>query len=924
MTKFSGTIVALALLAGCSSVKVVKKQGVDMPPVQFALRSLTYPSGLRVLVERDDRTKLAGVFVVVGAGSTSDPVGKEGLAHYVEHLTFRSRPDGGRNFRALLGDSGAFLLNAVTHFESTVYFELGPASELPAILRLEGARMENPVAHLSDAVLAAELDVVKNELREKDETGFPGDVMAEMLAAVFPKDHPYARPPIGTLGTIGALRASDVDAFVADHYRPKNMTMVIIGDLALETADRLVADNLPPYLLEAPTRVAIPPRMPPVPPPAPAAPASTAQLERKTARVSAPQIWIGWSLPRSFDTDQYLLAFVREAAQQRLSRVASNDKDIARVSVAILPGVQASLLVCRVVLHQNAHPEQTRDRILDELPRIWTSRNQRAEDRAEDAFSIERRFVAVAEISAAQSLVTRGMKRAIISHFSQDPTVYSRALRELSGIRREALAVFASPWLTKERARSVLFVPRAGSLAMTAAPGGDGAPTAESDIDAPPISIEPPESVDATKVAGRLRRLFIEGETSTSRLPNGLTVIVQRRAGLPIVSAGLLLPAVRHGRKESAAAEVAWIVARPEHVLNQPMAFYGAGTLKIRSPDSVAYIVEAASGNAEALLATFAEYTQSMGISRWDSIRKSVVPSWKRSEQDTRTVATRKLLASLLRGTGYSFDLTADDLEHSSEDDVRDWIQRTHSPANATLAVVGDLDPKQVEKWVAESFGPWSASSREEAPPKSAVVVVARMPAPLDEKVLVTNRSDATQTHLEFACLLPRGDDSAAAERYAVAAAILQERLWKVAREELGATYAPYVQASVRRGGIAYLEVSSLVEPGKLVPVLGAVKRTLASIAAQPASADELAAAKMKIAGLHAAAQMSNLGIVWRHLTNARMGHAIAERDPTAELAAVSAEDVRAGFQSCLSENATLSLVGDEKNVRAAVEAGWR
>jgi len=105
-----------------------------------------------------------------------------------------------------------------------------------------------------------------------------------------------------------------------------------------------------------------------------------------------------------------------------------------------------------------------------------------------------------------------------------------------------------------------------------------------------------------------------------------------------------------------------------------------------------------------------------------------------------------------------------------------------------------------------------------------------------------------------------------------------------VARDELGATYGPAVHARVRRGGVAYLEVSSLVEPGKLAPVLGAVKRTLASIGMQPASAEELAA----------------------------------------ELAAVSADDIRTGFQSCLSANPTLSLVGDEKNVRDAVQAGWR
>jgi hypothetical protein len=80
----------------------------------------------------------------------------------------------------------------------------------------------------------------------------------------------------------------------------------------------------------------------------------------------------------------------------------------------------------------------------------------------------------------------------------------------------------------------------------------------------------------------------------------------------------------------------------------------------------------------------------------------------------------------------------------------------------------------------------------------------------------------------------------------------------------------------------------------------------------------------MRIAGLDAAVQRTNLGIVWRHLADARLGHPEARRDVAAQLAAVSADDIRTGFQSCLSANPTLSLVGDEKNVRDAVQAGWR
>ena len=48
------------------------------------------PSGLRLLLEEDPNATLAGVVSVVRGGSGADPSGGEGLAHMVEHLTYRA------------------------------------------------------------------------------------------------------------------------------------------------------------------------------------------------------------------------------------------------------------------------------------------------------------------------------------------------------------------------------------------------------------------------------------------------------------------------------------------------------------------------------------------------------------------------------------------------------------------------------------------------------------------------------------------------------------------------------------------------------------------------------------------------------------------------------------------------------------------
>jgi zinc protease len=589
----------LVLLPGCATVNVVQKQGVNLRPLEFPLRMLSYPSGLRVLVERDSRTPLAGIFLVVGSGSTSDPAGKEGLAHYIEHLTFRSRPFGAQGFRSLMEGAGWIDYNAVTSLDATVYFEVGLASSVHEMLRLEGARMSAPVVKVTQAVRATELDVVRNELRLRNETGFISEVFGELQSAVFPQGNPYARSGIGTHQSLAALREADVQAFVAAHYRPENMTLLILGDVDLATADRLVWESLPHELLAAAAPVRLSPRMPAVAPPVPPSPPQAEGLPRKEAAVAAPEIWLAWSLPRSFDSESYLLSFLKSAAQRRLSKVVFDDKDMAGISMQIYPAVQASMLLCRIELHKGEHPEESRDRVLKELPGIFNARD-------DEQFGRDRRVEVVEEVSSAQDLVARGIKRATITHFSQDPTLYSRAVRDLVAMRRAQVREYSAPYVTRERARAILFVPPAGG-SLASGHGSVSGPSSETDLgpssETDPGPASPALTAGAAAAEGRrerLRALLPESpERSTFRLSNGLSVILDRRAGLPLVSAGLLLPAMPEKAEERAASEVVRTVGTPRWLLNGPPDAFGGSIWGETGRDHISYSVEGASGNTD-------------------------------------------------------------------------------------------------------------------------------------------------------------------------------------------------------------------------------------------------------------------------------------------------------------------------------------
>jgi zinc protease len=230
-------------------------------------------------------------------------------------------------------------------------------------------------AKVTPETLAVKLDIVRTELRQRNETGFVGEMFGAMQAAVFPSGHPYARPVIGTHESLTAIGPEDIEGFLKSHYRPDNMTLVILGDVNPAELGAIVERSLPEGVIAAPTPIKPGPRLSPRAPEPPAPP--PARLVRKEGAVATPELWIGWSLPRSFDTEAYLIEFLERAAREQLDAAAREDDDIAFISTSLVPGTQASMLLCRMVLNRGGHPERSMEHVLNKLHTLWAARARR-------------------------------------------------------------------------------------------------------------------------------------------------------------------------------------------------------------------------------------------------------------------------------------------------------------------------------------------------------------------------------------------------------------------------------------------------------------------------------------------------------------------------------------------------------------------
>ena len=103
--RFLRPVLAASLLVG--GVALATQAVADSPPrasmranpkpLSIEMRDYVFPSGLRIIFSEDHSQPVVSLTMMVDHGSQDDPQGREGIAHLIEHLWFRSvqpGPDG--------------------------------------------------------------------------------------------------------------------------------------------------------------------------------------------------------------------------------------------------------------------------------------------------------------------------------------------------------------------------------------------------------------------------------------------------------------------------------------------------------------------------------------------------------------------------------------------------------------------------------------------------------------------------------------------------------------------------------------------------------------------------------------------------------------------------------------------------------------
>ena len=200
----------------------------------------TLDNGLDVVVIPDHRAPVVTHMVWYRNGAADDPMGKSGIAHFLEHLMFKgtkSHPKG--EFSEFISEVGG-QENAFTGNDFTAYFQQIAKQHLRACMEFEADRMTGLT--LTDEIVAPERDVVLEERRMHCDTD-PGAQLGEAVQATLFTHHPYGIPVIGWGHEIEGLKREDALAYYQRFYTPENAILVVAGDAEPEEARALAEET---------------------------------------------------------------------------------------------------------------------------------------------------------------------------------------------------------------------------------------------------------------------------------------------------------------------------------------------------------------------------------------------------------------------------------------------------------------------------------------------------------------------------------------------------------------------------------------------------------------------------------------------------------------------------------------------------------
>ena len=222
----------ISFLISCSS-DVRKRFNIDYEKYQLE-------NGLTIILHKDDSDPLVAMATVVHVGSNREKPGRTGFAHFFEHMSFTASENTPPGAHRLLIPTWGGQRNGGTSFDYTIYYGVVPKDAMEKLAWVASDILGFVINTVDEETLEGEIQVVKNEKRQRVDNQPYGHSYGIIQKALYPKGHPYSWSVIGDLEDLQAATISDVKEFYNEFYGPSNTTVVIAGNIEIDETKEMV------------------------------------------------------------------------------------------------------------------------------------------------------------------------------------------------------------------------------------------------------------------------------------------------------------------------------------------------------------------------------------------------------------------------------------------------------------------------------------------------------------------------------------------------------------------------------------------------------------------------------------------------------------------------------------------------------------
>ncbi|MDQ7822393.1 MAG: pitrilysin family protein [Candidatus Eremiobacteraeota bacterium] len=193
-------------------------------------------NGIKVITEEMPFFKSATIGVWVNTGSKDEPLSKNGISHFIEHMMFKGTATRSATEIAELMDSVGGQLNAFTEKEQTCYYARVIDRHVPMAIELLADMLLNSCYDPEE--IERERGVVLDEVRLYEDS--PDELIFDIFNKLLWDGHPLGRSILGTKKVIERISRDDLIAHVEKHYVAENLIIAAAGNIKHKEFRKLV------------------------------------------------------------------------------------------------------------------------------------------------------------------------------------------------------------------------------------------------------------------------------------------------------------------------------------------------------------------------------------------------------------------------------------------------------------------------------------------------------------------------------------------------------------------------------------------------------------------------------------------------------------------------------------------------------------